>query len=82
MSVYLNNKKVGATIAVQLGEEVDPTVPQHVKDIKEQDIANWNAKIDQSQLESYAYDKAKVDDDISQLQSDITEIQGKIPTTF
>ncbi len=29
-----------------LKEETDPTVPQHVKDITEQDIENWNNKSD------------------------------------
>jgi hypothetical protein len=30
--------------------EVDPTVPQHVKDISQSDIGNWNGKADQSSL--------------------------------
>ena len=27
-----------------IGEETDPTVPQHVKDITQEDISNWNSK--------------------------------------
>ena len=31
-------------------EEEDPTVPQHVKDIQQQDITNWNNKAEKSDI--------------------------------
>lgn len=43
-----------------VGKEIDPTVPQHVKDIKEQDIEKWN----------------KVDELENVLQDILTIIQG------
>lgn len=34
-------------------EETDPTVPQYVKNITEQDIENWNNKADVSQIPTF-----------------------------
>ena len=45
---------IGDKTTQELGivsEETDPTVPTHVKAIREQDISNWNGKVDQEQLE-------------------------------
>lgn len=46
-----------------ISEEVDPTVPNHVKQITEQDIENWNSKPDASDIPS-------VPTRTSQLQND------------
>lgn len=43
--------KVDSGIVVM--DETDPTVPQHVKTIKEEDIANWNEKATISDMEKY-----------------------------
>lgn len=61
MSMYLNGEEVGAVIAGGITEEVDPTVPQYVKDITEQDIANWNNKLDKDELDNY-YTKTESDE--------------------
>ena len=63
MSVYLGDKEVGISV-VAFREETDPTVPQHVKDITEQDIANWNSGGDisgiQQQINDLEQNKASI----------------------
>lgn len=63
---------------ISASEETDPTVPQFVKDITEQDITNWNAKIDQQGLADYTYDKQTIDDAINDLDQDFTDLNGRL----
>lgn len=46
--------------------ETDPTVPQHVKEIQESDIENWNDK----------YTKEEVDDMIGDIESILQRINS------
>ena len=50
--------------------ESDPTVPSHVKSIKEQDIANWNSKVDKNvnDLTNY-YNKTYIDNTVGDIES-------------
>ena len=64
-------------IRANIPDETDPTVPQHVKDITEGDIVNWNAKIDQDGLEAYAYDKKTVDSKITETNSSVSDLSTK-----
>ena len=50
----INNVELTGNISCeQLGvitQELDPTIPQHVKQISEEDIANWNNKVDPNNI--------------------------------
>ena len=55
--------------------ESDPTVPSYVKSITEQDIANWNNKVDKNvnNLTNY-YNKTYIDTTIGDIESLLSEV--------
>lgn len=48
-NVVLIGNKTGKELGL-LEEEVDPTVPQHIKEISEENINNWNNKAEKSEI--------------------------------
>lgn len=66
----------------KLSEEQDPTVPQYVKNISEQDISNWNGKADTGDIPNVSDFITK---DVSNLtyyytKTDINNLVGDIET--
>lgn len=57
-------------------EETDPTVPQHVKNIQQTDITNWNNKAEVSQIPVITYSTQELESGVSSLAT------GQIHLTY
>lgn len=53
-----------------VSEETDPTVPQHVKNITENNITDWDAKVEQAELD-------KTNSEVEDIKGVIAEIENK-----